>query len=51
VRLVNLERAIFLLQGDQTLLELREQAYDSEELLQKLLADYPSLLAGEQVNR
>ena len=30
---------------------LRGQAYDSEALLQSLLADYPSLLAGEQVNR
>ena len=45
------EGAIFLLQDDQTLLELREQAYDSEALLQTLLADYPSLLAGDQVDR
>ena len=46
-----MEGAIFLLQDDQTLIEMKEHAYDSEALLQKLLADYPSLLAGEQVNR
>jgi hypothetical protein len=48
---MNSQGAIFLLQEDQSLLELREHAYDSEDLLQKLLADYPTLLAGEQVNR
>jgi hypothetical protein len=42
--------AIFLLQENQSLVEMREQPYDSEALLQRLLADYPSLLAGEQVN-
>src|SRR5215472_15558078 len=36
---------IFLLTGE-TLVEMREQPYDSEELLQKLLARYPDLLAG-----
>ncbi len=41
--------AIFLLQGSD-LVEMREQAYDSEALLQELLARYPALLAGEQVN-
>jgi hypothetical protein len=48
---MNLEGAIFLLQEDESLVELREQAYDSEALLQSLLANYPSLLAGDQVNR
>jgi hypothetical protein len=48
---MNFEGAIFLIRDDETLVELREHAYDSEALLQKLLADYPSLLAGEQVNR
>jgi hypothetical protein len=38
---------IFLLSGDE-LLEMREQAYDSEDLLQTLLARYPNLLAGDQ---
>lgn len=32
------------------LVELTEQAYDSEALLQKLLSDYPSLLAGDQID-
>ncbi|HZT83720.1 MAG TPA: hypothetical protein VFA26_26050 [Gemmataceae bacterium] len=41
---------IFLVQGDGKLVQVREQPYDSEELLQKLLADYPDLLAGEQMN-
>lgn len=29
---------------------MTEQPYDSEELLQRLLADYPDLLAGEQMS-
>jgi hypothetical protein len=41
---------IYLLQDDGHLIEMTEQAYDSEALLQKLLADYPSLLAGNQIN-
>ena len=36
---------MFLLSGEQ-LVEMREQAYDSEDLLQTLLAKYPNLLAG-----
>jgi hypothetical protein len=36
---------IFLLSGE-TLVEMREQAYDSEDLLQRWLAKYPYLLAG-----
>ena len=39
---------IFLLSGEQ-LVEMREHAYDSEDLLQELLAKYPSLLAGDQL--
>ena len=42
--------SIYLRQGDKGLLELNEAAYDSEDLLQKLLEDYPKLLAGEQMN-
>jgi len=41
---------IFLLQGGDTLVEMTEKDYDSEELLQKLLADYPNLLAGDQID-
>ena len=39
---------IFLLSGE-TLVEMREQAYDSEDLLQRWLAKYPDLLAGDQL--
>jgi hypothetical protein len=38
---------IFLLQGDD-LVEMRQQPYDSEDVLQTLLENYPNLLAGEQ---
>jgi len=41
---------IFLIQNDGKLMELNEQEYDSEELLQSLLAQYPNLLAGDQIN-
>jgi len=41
---------IYLIQGDGGLVEMTEQAYDSEDLLQKLLADYPNLLAGDQID-
>ncbi len=40
---------IFLLQGDK-LVEMREHEYASEDLLQKLLADYPNLLAGDLID-
>jgi len=41
---------IFLLDDDASLTPLREEPYDSEALLQTLLADYPDLLAGDQIN-
>src|SRR5690606_20383869 len=41
---------IYLLQEDGRLVGMTEQPYDSEELLQRLLADYPDLLAGEQMS-
>jgi hypothetical protein len=44
-------RTIFLIDGSEQLVELREQLYDSEDLLQRLLATHPSLLAGDQINR
>lgn len=40
--------AIFLLNGDD-LVEMREQPYDSEDVLQTLLEKYPNLLAGDQI--
>jgi len=42
--------AIFLIQNDGQLMEMNEQGYDSEDILQTLLAKYPNLLAGDQIN-
>jgi hypothetical protein len=41
---------IYLLNGESKLIAMEESAYDSESLLQKLLADHPDLLSGEQIN-
>jgi len=41
---------IYLIHNNGQLIEMTEQPYDSEALLQKLLADYPNLLAGDQMN-
>ena len=41
---------IFLIQTDGGLVEMTEQAYDSEALLQSMLESYPSLLAGDQMD-
>jgi hypothetical protein len=45
-----MSRGISLIQHDNRLVELREQAYDSETLLQELLARHPSLLSGDQID-
>lgn len=42
---------IFLIQGNGQLVEMEEQAYDSEDMLQRLLAEYPNLLAGSQIDK
>lgn len=42
--------SIFLIQ-DGKLVEMKEEAYDSEDLLQRLLAQYPDLLAGSQIDK
>jgi hypothetical protein len=42
--------AIFVLKGDDELIEMRQQGYLLEAHLQELLAKYPSLLAGEGLN-
>jgi hypothetical protein len=42
--------SIFLLQHGSDLVEMREQLYDSEDLLQQLLENHPSLLAGDQTS-
>ena len=41
---------IFLLRGDDDLVEMTEQPYDSEDILQALIARFPSLLAGDQLD-
>lgn len=41
--------SIFLIQGDD-LVEMTERPYDSEDVLQTLVARYPNLLAREQVD-
>ena len=41
---------IFVLQDDDDLVELEEAAYDTEDLLQDLLARFPSLIPGDQVD-
>ena len=40
-------RSIFLIAESGNLTELREEAYDSEDILQRLLASYPSVLTGD----
>src|SRR5438270_2519496 len=39
---------IFLLRGEDELIEMRETPYEAEEVLQALIARFPSLLAGDQ---
>lgn len=41
---------IYLIQDDEQLVEMTEQAYESEEQLQELLETYPNLLAGDQID-
>ena len=38
--------AIYLIGEDGSLREMRSEPYDSEDLLQRLLAEHPSVLAG-----
>lgn len=42
---------IYLIQDDDQLVEMMEQAYDSEDQLQELLESYPNLLAGDEIDR
>src|ERR1700744_6171100 len=47
-RLARMNGGIYLLRGEDELLEMTEQPYDSEEILQAWIAKFPSLLAGDQ---
>lgn len=42
---------IYLIQDNDKLVEMMEQAYDSEDQLQELLETYPNLLGGDQIGR
>ena len=41
---------IYLLQPNEELVKMEEKEYDSESLLQTLLAKYHDLLGGDQMN-
>lgn len=41
---------MFVIRDDGQLVEMAEQPYDTEDLLQRLLAQYPNLLVGDQMN-
>ena len=41
---------IFVLQENGGLVAMSQEPYDAEEVLQKLIEDYPDLLAGDQMN-
>ena len=41
---------IFLIQTNGKLVEMKEELFKSEDIFQSILADYPSLLAGDQID-
>jgi hypothetical protein len=43
-------RSTFILREDGTLIEMQQTPYDSEALLERLLADDSNLVAGDQIN-
>jgi hypothetical protein len=47
---VSMSGRIYLLDDNSGLIPMEETAYESEKLLQELLAKYPDLLAGEQMD-
>ncbi|MGB4067996.1 MAG: hypothetical protein WBK08_08200, partial [Nitrospira sp.] len=47
---VSSNAGMFVVHKDGRLIEMVEQPYDSEKLLQALLSQYPSLLAGNQID-
>jgi len=44
------QSGLFVITADDSLIGLSETKYSSEDLLQKLLAQYPALLAGDQID-
>jgi len=45
------EDEIYLLGQDGRLVPMRDELYESEDLLQSLVAQFPDVLAGGQMNR
>jgi hypothetical protein len=41
---------MYLIRDDGELVEMRNEMYESEDLLQSLVEKYPNLLAGDQMN-
>jgi hypothetical protein len=41
---------IFLIQPNGKLVEMKEELYKSEDVFQTFQADYPNLLAGDQID-
>ena len=41
---------VFLIQKDGQLVEMSEESYGSEADFQELIAKYPNILAGNQIN-
>jgi len=41
---------MFIIGDDGRLIPMTEHSYDSEDLLQRLIAEHPDLLAGDQIN-
>ena len=42
---------IYLVRGDDELVEMRETPYEAEDVLQALIAKFPSLLSGDRDRR
>lgn len=42
---------MFSIQSDGSLVKLKEQHYETEDIFQKMQEDYPALLSGEQMNQ
>jgi hypothetical protein len=41
-------QAIYLVRDDGGLVDMRDQPYDTEDVLQRLLADHPRLLGSDR---
>lgn len=41
---------IYIVRDDNSLVEMRSSAFESEDLLQELLATHPSLIAGDAID-